>query len=88
MLGACITSRPSLVSQEEREMARNASPGHVILLHPLYLRHGFAFCDKNFRTFVCPAMNITRFKLEKAFEMYSKKDEKTDIDFKSAFLVK
>jgi len=79
------------LSEEEREMAREVNPGEnpgqMILLHPLYLKHGFSFCDKTFVNSNCPAMDITKKKLEKAFKMYSMKKNESDRDFRSALLI-
>jgi len=56
------------------------------LLHPLYLRQGFSFCDKTFVNSVCPKMDITRKKMEKVLTKY-KKGDKSNVDIMSALNV-
>ncbi|ODM91436.1 Poly(A) RNA polymerase cid13, partial [Orchesella cincta] len=64
---------------------KKTNPPNVIFIHPLYIQHGFAFCDKSFVSSVCPAMQITGKKLKLALDKI-KRGQKVD-DITSAFKV-
>jgi len=73
-----VSSIPTNLTQIEIEMTRkgNVTTNNAVLslLHPLYLRQGFSFCDKTFVSLVCPKMAITRKKMEKVLTKYKKGD--------------
>ncbi|CAL8143365.1 unnamed protein product [Orchesella dallaii] len=66
---------PSKLAVSERKLGREEilegkfESDSLHLLHPLYLRHGFSFCNDNFMSRVLPSMRTTREQLEQALEL-------------------
>jgi len=88
-----INTMETKLSEQERQWARKMhrgnNPGHLILLHPLNLnlKRGFACFDRNYVDSVVPVMKVTRDKLETAFNKYSRKKDKSELDFRSTLTV-
>ncbi|CAL8143357.1 unnamed protein product [Orchesella dallaii] len=75
------------LSTLERDQAKKGRVGikpapHMILLHPIHLRHGFSLCNENV-TSVGLAMQTTGRKLEKALYLY--RNGKYMTDFTAVF---
>ncbi|CAL8084144.1 unnamed protein product [Orchesella dallaii] len=81
---------PSKLAVSERKLGREEilegkfESDSLHLLHPLYLRHGFSFCNDNFMSRVLPAMRTTREQLEQALKLHKGGQE---LDIKSVLLV-
>ncbi|CAL8140296.1 unnamed protein product [Orchesella dallaii] len=53
-----------------KEVGATFAGSSILLLHPLYLPHGFSFCFENFIKCFCPLMKITGDKLKQAMILY------------------